>query len=314
MDPRGHFLRNGRYKQGGCKTAGALPKIVQIGTDLSDVHTVNLFGFCSKRIGRTSVRAGLTILVAWMVALPALAADETFDTLTVGNATFTNVVVLNKTRNDVFISHSRGMASMKVKELDTATQIKLGYLVEMPKPVQSESIKQIKEKVADIREIESDPRVQAAEAELAARFTQAVEQFDPRIFYALIAAIILSYLSFSSLCRSICMKAATPPTQMIPLIWVPLLKQVPLLKAAGMSPAWILTNLIPGLFAITYIVWSFKIAKARGKHVAVAVLLLLPVTNLFAFLYLAMSRGAGDEEPVNRNIITLQTPPRREAA
>jgi len=27
-----------------------------------------------------------------------------------------------------------------------------------------------------------------------------------------------------------------------------------------------------------------------------------------------MSRGAGDEEPVNRNIITLQPPPRREAA
>jgi hypothetical protein len=278
---------------------------------MADVVTVNLFGLCSERIGTRRIRIAAAILLAWMAALPVIAADETFSTLTVGAETFTNVTVLTKTRNDVFISHGRGMASLKVKQLDTLTQIKLGYLMEPPKPTKSESIKST---VANISRIEADPRVQAAEAEIMARFAQAVEQFDPRIFYGLIAAIILSYLSFSSLCRSICLKVAGPPKELIPLIWLPFLKQIPLLKAAGMSPAWMLTNLVPGLFLVTYIVWSFKITKARGKNVAVAVFLLLPVTNLFAFLYLAMSGDTTDEEPKKRNVISLPSSARREAA
>ena len=81
-----------------------------------------------------------------------------------------------------------------------------------------------------------------------------------------------------------------------------------------MSPAWMLTNLVPGLFLVTYIVWSFKITKARGKNVAVAVFLLLPVTNLFAFLYLAMSGDTTDGEPKKRNVISLPSSARREAA
>ena len=278
---------------------------------MADKVTVNLFGFCNQRTGATSIRIVAVLLLMWVGGFSAHAADEVFSTLTVGGESFSNVTVLTKTRNDVFIRHARGMASLKVKHLDTLTQIKLGYLMESPKPTKSEAIKST---VANISRIEADPRVQAAEAELVARFAQALEQFDPRIFYGLIAAIILSYLSFSSLCRSICMKAVIPPKQVIPLIWLPLLKQIPLLKAAGMSPAWILTNLIQGLFLITYIVWSFKITRARGKNVAVAVFLLLPVTNLFAFLYLAMSGETTGEEPRKRNVISLPSSPRREAA
>lgn len=258
-----------------------------------------------------NIRILLSILLAGLVSAGAAAVDEKFGTLTIGSETFTNVTVLNKTRTDVFISHSRGMASLKVKELDAAAQLKLGYQVDQPRPTKAEAIKQT---VAGITEIKEDPRVQAVEAEAFARFSQALEQFDPRIFYGFIAAIILAYLSFSSLCRSICLKVATPPKELIPLVWLPLLKQIPMLKAAGMSPVWMLTNLIPGLFLVTYIVWSFKITQARGKHVATAVFLILPVTNLFAFAYLAMSSGAEEPEAEKRNIISLQTAPRREAA
>ena len=49
---------------------------------------------------------------------------------------------------------------------------------------------------------------------------------------------------------------------------------------------------MPVLNLVPQILWSLKIAKARGKSVWVGVLLLLPVTNLFAFLYLAFSNGA----------------------
>jgi hypothetical protein len=44
------------------------------------------------------------------------------------------------------------------------------------------------------------------------------------------------------------------------------------------------------------VLWAFKIAEARGKSVWVGVLLLLPITNVFAFLYLAFSNGGPVEE------------------
>jgi hypothetical protein len=95
-------------------------------------------------------------------------------------------------------------------------------------------------------------------------------------------------------------------------VWFPLLKQIPLLKAAGMSPWWILANFIPLLPVITFIVWCFKIANARGKHAIVGVLLLLPITNILAFLYLALSASNAPDDD-GRNVISLQSS-RRQAA
>jgi hypothetical protein len=43
-------------------------------------------------------------------------------------------------------------------------------------------------------------------------------------------------------------------------------------------------------------------------------MLLVPVTNILSFLYLALSRGCGDEETSNSGVITLQSGPRKEAA
>jgi hypothetical protein len=52
-----------------------------------------------------------------------------------------------------------------------------------------------------------------------------------------------------------------------------------------------------------------KIAKARGKSAWVGVLLLLPVVNVFAFLYLAFSNGASgaDDEGSEPKVMSLQT-------
>jgi hypothetical protein len=60
---------------------------------------------------------------------------------------------------------------------------------------------------------------------------------------------------------------------------------------------------------VPLVLWPLKIAKARGKSVWVGVLLLLPVTNLFAFLYLAFSDGVSDEadEGPEPKIMTLET-------
>ena len=64
-----------------------------------------------------------------------------------------------------------------------------------------------------------------------------------------------------------------------------------MLRAAGMSGWWFLAYFVPLLNLVPLILWPLKIAKARGKSVWVGVLLLLPVINLFAFLYLAFSNG-----------------------
>ena len=65
------------------------------------------------------------------------------------------------------------------------------------------------------------------------------------------------------------------------------------------------------LSLIVMVVWFFKIAKARGKSAWVGLFLLLPVTNLFAFLYLAFSDGSSEKEEkvvVRRvQVMTLET-------
>ena len=95
----------------------------------------------------------------------------------------------------------------------------------------------------------------------------------------------------------------------------PLLKQLPLLRAAGMSPWWLVTNLLPPAFCIAFIVWAFKISRTRGKTPLTGVLLLLPVFNIFAFLYLALADRLEDDDQNSGNdkVFTLQQP-RRPAA
>lgn len=269
--------------------------------------------FCHAGLHALRCRVLAVFVSLVVLSFPVFGADEIFETLTVGKDTFTNATVLTKTRHDVFISHSKGMASFKVKELDAAVQLRLGYEITQPKQKKTDAIKQ---GISDLGRYEADPRVQAVEAQVMARFVELVDTLDPRVFHVFIGAIILSYLSFSSLCRSICVKAAVPPKELLPLVWLPLLKQLPLLKAAGMSPWWALTNLVPGLVLVTYIVWGFKISRARGKNPAVGVLFLLPVFNLLAFLYLALSGGGSAAESAsgNRNVISLAASPKREAA
>jgi hypothetical protein len=104
----------------------------------------------------------------------------------------------------------------------------------------------------------------------------------------------------------ICQKVGHPPGI---LVWLPLVQLLPLLRAAGMSGWWFLAYLVPGLNIVAQIIWSLKIAKARGKSVWVGVLLLLPVANLFSFLYLAFSNGAtgGGDEDSEPKVMSLQS-------
>jgi hypothetical protein len=139
------------------------------------------------------------------------------------------------------------------------------------------------------------------EEKWVAEASEYLERFDDSVAYSIVAMIVLTYLLFSYLCRCICVKTSNPPS---PLIWVPYLKQIPMFKAAGMSPWWALTMFIPPVYLVACILWCFKIVRARGKKVIYAVMLLLPVTNIVAFFYLALS-GDGSEKDDSNGVINL---------
>ena len=88
--------------------------------------------------------------------------------------------------------------------------------------------------------------------------------------------------------KLICLNAGSKPGLMI---WIPVLQIFPLLRAAKMSAWWFVVFLIPLVGVVAHIVWCVKIAKACGKGALVALLLILPGTNLLALLYLALSNG-----------------------
>jgi hypothetical protein len=231
--------------------------------------------------------------------------DETYPSLVVGPDTYTNVLILSKTRYDIFFKHRHGMGNVKVRDLDPSTAMKLGYQVEQPRQNKIQEALQI----PVLTRLESDPQFQEAEERWVAAASEYLERFDDSVAYSIVAMIVLTYLLFSYLCRCICVKTSNPPS---PLIWVPYLKQIPMFKAAGMSPWWALTMFIPPVYLVASILWCFKIVQARGKKVIFAVMLLLPVTNIIAFFYLALS-GDGSEKDDSNGVINLSdsnNPPR----
>jgi len=220
-------------------------------------------------------------LAALVSGRAAEARPDTYPTLKAGSVTYTNVKVLNKAKYDLFVQHAGGMASIKVKELDKSTQLQLGYTLVEPPPTNAPA-----RVVPALQDIEIDPRFEELYEQAVWESQEVLSQFKPEVVYGAMGALFLVYLFYCYCCRLICRKVGQ---NAVALVWLPLFKQIPLLRAAGMNRGWFLTNLIPPVFVIVYIVWCFKIARARGKSPFVGLLLLLPVFNVFAFLYLALS-------------------------
>jgi len=118
----------------------------------------------------------------------------------------------------------------------------------------------------------------------------------------LIAIVLIAYLLYCACLKLICQNAGSKAG---PMIWFPVLQMFPLLRAAKMSAWWFVAFLIPLVGVVAHIVWCMKICKACGKSALVIVLLILPGTNVLAFLYLALSKGnTGPTE-------TVTAPPRQ---
>ena len=219
-----------------------------------------------------------------------------FETFGVGPNTFINVTVLSTNRKDIFLRHAGGIVNVKVKDVDPEILKQLGYKVTEPEPKTGiNALGPISNQMMTnfTQKIEVDPRFQALESQIQARLMPRLPPISKGLIAGVLGAFLAVYLFFSFCCMLIVKKTGNQPGI---LVWLPILKMLPLIRAAGMPGWWFLLWLVPVVNIIPAIMWCFKIVETRGKGVVWAIMLLLPVTNLLAFLYLAFSDGAAPEK------------------
>ena len=222
--------------------------------------------------------------------------------------TFSNVTLVSRTPTHLFIQHSRGMATIKIAGLDTETLSQFGI---------------VSSGGADANAPDTQPKksaVGATTAAASARCTEMLQNLKNSLppdvsaimmkFWLGALGLFLGFYLFNCYCaKLICQKSGAEPGI---LVWLPVLQTFPLLRAAGMSGWWFLGFFVPVLNVVAALVWCLNIAKVRGKGVFTAIMLFLPPTGLFAFLYLAFSgggRSADDEVGPSVRAIKLEPLP-----
>jgi len=209
------------------------------------------------------------------------AADQVIPVLMTTTATYSNVTVTTKSKDYIFIHHAGGMGNIRVDDLSDDAKRVLGYSapprkykkVILPVVLARDVLPQVEERLKPIQD------------SVREQLPPELRDFQPTrpFFVALAAAGVAMHLFFSLLCRLIVLKAKKVPGG---LVWIPGLQWIPLLRAAEMSGWWFLLLWFP----IVPLVWAFKVVKARGLSILISILLILPVTGIFAFLYLAFAR------------------------
>jgi hypothetical protein len=210
--------------------------------------------------------------------------EDTFPVFNAGSQIYSNVTVTSKTSRYVVISHARGMTSLKLKDLPIDTLKQLGYEVEEPKPQKS-----LAERMA------LDPRITDMQQQVTEQIQERIQQMDPQMVRIVLGSLVFLYLFFCYCCMLICHKVGQSPGIWV---WIPVLQLFPLLRAAGMSAWWFLLGIL--VSPVVGIVWCVRICRARGKSLWLALCLLLPITDLFAFLYLAFADEAANRRNSNR--------------
>ena len=244
------------------------------------------------------VSKGFGVAVITALLQPAFAArlvDQTFPLLKTRTATYTNVTVTTRAEDYIFIVYDGGMTSVKVSNLSPEARHALGYAsAETPTPSTGTG-----PAVVVARESANPSAQLPAQAQALKLWQEKLQalHFTTEFIYTVLAIVLLIHLGVSYCFSLICSKTGNPGGL---LVWLPALQWVPLFRAAGMSGWWFFGFFIPILNIVAPILWSINIVKARGKSVWVTVMLLLPVTSIFAFLYLAFSNEPVEEFPAKK--------------
>ena len=236
----------------------------------------------------SSLLIGLGLAFLLMPAV-GRAVDETFALIETKTGVYSNVTVTTKSKDYIVIQHAGGLASLKVTELSPEVHEALGFGAAKGSRKGSSFLVTAKAKAL----VEALP-------------TKAIEQawskhspagmptlkLTSSLMFVVLGIFFGLYLFFSYCALLICRKAGHPAGWMI---WMPVLQYIPLLRAAKMSPLWLLAMFVPLLNIWAHVMWSFRIAGARGKGFWTAFFLILPTYPL-AFLYLAFAGGAAAPE------------------
>jgi hypothetical protein len=253
-------------------------------------------------------RWALTLLLLLPLHLCA-AREETFALLRIGTAVYTNATVTTKAKTYIFIIHAGGMTNVRVADLPQDIREKLGYAVsEKAKSGTNSPAAWAKAEFAKLEVPsfkEASKRLSLGSQGRQSTGSLVAALLKNKLVLAVLGALALVYLFHSYCFMLICRKTGQEPSI---LVWIPLLQLIPLVRAAGMPSWWVLAFLVPVLNLVAQVLWSFNIAKARGKSIWTGVCLLLPITNFFAFLYLAFSDGAKEVEKEREpEVMSLQT-------
>jgi hypothetical protein len=239
--------------------------------------------------------------------------EQTFPVLQTKTGSYTNVTVTKKTKDWIFILHSAGVCNVKASDLPTDARIALGYEaapktaadgdggVTTAETSPADAMPKVPRfNLAEVKQFAADWRLHRKEKEEEIRSYVTVHAMVVGVFFGLWLAL---HLLCSGIFWMVCRKTHNAPG---PLVWVPILQLIPLLRAANMPRVWFFAFFVPGVNIIALIVFSIKIVKSRGKGFWVSILLILPATSWLAMLYLAFSSSA-PVEMSNNEVLSLET-------
>jgi len=206
---------------------------------------------------------------------------------------YRNVKIFSRTDTHLSFSHERGTAVIKVAELEKES---LTALDQSQAAVQTEAA----ESSGAVVMLKATPTPKPEPAWLTQtkgaigklQSEAAPVQMTRQQLWIALGGLVLAWWFFCLCVSLICRKAGRPGGA---LAWLPILQMIPMFRAAGMSGWWFVAMFVPVLNLVGQVIWCVKITQARGKGFFTAVMLILPVTNLLAFLYLAFSNGRDAE-------------------
>jgi hypothetical protein len=246
------------------------------------------------------------ILMACALSAASARAVDVLPHLKTKSEVYDNVSLLDKTATHLFIRHARGVANVKIAEVDNDALRAFGLAPkEEPKPEKKLSARALAAaaRTGDVNKLTSALPA-AWQQRLPANL--AFPPLEKQAVLAILGGLFLAYLLFSYCSMLICQKTGNNAGL---LVWLPVLNAFPMLRAAGMSGWWFLALCIPLVNLVAGVVWAFNISAARGKGAITAILLLLPVTGLFALLYLAFSGGSNQRSEEMPRRIRLEPLP-----
>ena len=212
--------------------------------------------------------------------------ERHFETLAIGALTYTNVWVHRQTNFNILIRHAGGIETVRLTDLPkddlAALRPQLGDLANIAEAREPQLVSRLKE-------MEGSEASEIYKAKFEEQLEILIRQLPTLLLPVLIGIVVLHLIS-SFFIYALCKKTKTKTGFEV---WLPVVNQTALLRAAIASLSGLIVVGISCLFSIAtgivWIVWCFKICIAREKSGWLGILLLIPGVNVLTITYLAFA-------------------------